>query len=63
LFTIIDPNGGKYKAKWEYGKMISGDYYFNDNLKYESKGWNYCQTEDRRFYPEILNGIKPAGAT
>jgi hypothetical protein len=23
-----DPNGGKYKAKWEHGKMMSGDYYF-----------------------------------
>ena len=43
--------------------MIKGDYYFQDNLKYESSDWNYCQGEDRRFYPEILNGIKPAGAT
>jgi len=32
-------------------------------LKYESDSWNYCKGDDRRFYPEILNGIKPAGAT
>ncbi|KAL4497896.1 hypothetical protein ABPG72_000651 [Tetrahymena utriculariae] len=60
---LIYPNGGKYKAHWEHGKMIKGDYYFQDNLKYESGQWNYCQGEDRRFYPEMLNGIKPAGAT
>jgi len=22
--------------------MISGDYYFHDDLKYEFKDWNYC---------------------
>jgi len=31
----LDPNGGHYKAKWEFGKMISGDYFFKDDLKYE----------------------------
>ena len=33
---------GNYKAKWEHGKMISGDYYFHDDLKYEFKDWSYC---------------------
>ncbi len=43
--------------------MMAGDYYFTDNLHYEFKDWNYCQNDDRRFYPEILKGIKPSGAT
>lgn len=40
--TLIYPNGGKYKAKWEFGKMISGDYYFSDDLHYEFENWDYC---------------------
>lgn len=27
--------GGYYKAQWEEGKMVSGEYFFKDNLKYE----------------------------
>ena len=42
--------------------MLSGDYYFNDELKYEEKDWKYCIGNDRRFYDEQLNGIQPAGA-
>lgn len=52
--------------------MISGDYHFEDNLKYEFNDWKYCTGEDRRlihhhhdnrFHQEIKGGIKPAGAT
>ena len=43
--------------------MISGDYYFHDDLKYETSDWKYCDGNDRRFYPEHLRGIKPAGGT
>lgn len=43
--------------------MISGDYYFYDDLKYETSDWKYCDGEDRRYYPEHLRGIKPVGAT
>lgn len=43
--------------------MISGDYYFYDDLKYETSQWKYCDGDDRRYYPEHLRGIKPAGAT
>ncbi len=43
--------------------MTSGDYYFHDDLKYESENWSYSAGEDRRFYPEHLKGIKPAGIT
>lgn len=68
---MIYPNGvkyhnnikGQYKAKWDRGKMISGDYHFEDNLKYEFNDWKYCTGADRRFHQEIKGGIKPAGAT
>lgn len=43
--------------------MMEGNYFFDDNLQYEFNDWKYCQGDDRRFYPEMLNGIKPAGAT
>lgn len=43
--------------------MVSGDYYFYDDLKYETSDWKYCDGDDRRYYPEHLRGIKPAGAT
>lgn len=56
--------GGYYKAQWEEGKMVSGEYFFKDNLKYEQpEKWKHCINEDRRFYEEYLNGIKPSGAT
>ena len=43
--------------------MISGDYYFADDLHYEFENWDYCTGNDRRFYPERLDIIKPSGAT
>jgi hypothetical protein len=53
--------------------MISGDYYFHDDLKYEFNDWKYCTcihkinniyiARDRRFYQEHLDGIKPSGGT
>lgn len=37
--------------------MISGDYYFHDDLKYEFENWNYCtgnfvlrKDKNRMFY-------------
>ncbi|KRX05768.1 hypothetical protein PPERSA_09908 [Pseudocohnilembus persalinus] len=61
--TLIYPNGGKYVAKWDNGKMKTGNYFFNDNLQYEFDDWKYCTGDDRRFYPEHKDGIQPAGAT
>jgi len=44
--------------------MINGEYFFKDNLKYEDPSqWKHCTGNDRRFYEEYLNGIKPAGKT
>lgn len=37
--------------------MISGDYYFEDNLKYEFDNWKYCTGDDRRLniYHKAIN--------
>lgn len=32
---LLYPNGGYYKAQWDEGKMVSGEYFFKDNLRYE----------------------------
>jgi len=32
--TLIYPNGGRYVAKWDRGKLIEGKYFFFDNLEY-----------------------------
>jgi len=58
--TLNYPNGGQYKAKWVRGKMVEGDYFFDDNLKYEFENWDYCTEEkDRRFYYERQTGFDP----
>lgn len=58
--TLIYPDGkGKYKAKWERGKMMAGDYYYFDDLQFEAQNWDYCKENDRRFYPEHLRRIEP----
>lgn len=31
--------------------MISGEYFFKDNLRYEEpENWKHCTGQDRRFY-------------
>lgn len=52
-----------YKAKWENGKMLNGEYFFKDQLQYDFGEWKHCIGDDRRFYQEAQHGIKPAGAT
>jgi len=61
--TLIYPHGGRYKAQWQHGKMMEGEYEYYDGLKYDFDNWNYCTLEDRRFYTEIKEGLRPAGAT
>lgn len=61
--VLIYPNGGQYRAKWENGKMLSGEYFFKDNLQYDFHDWKHCTGDDRRFHQETQNGIRPAGAT
>ncbi|XP_044739151.1 uncharacterized protein LOC123300620 [Chrysoperla carnea] len=56
------PNGLKIRGIFEKGKMIKWDLQFADGLEYNVP-WNYCKMPDRRFYPEILDSIKPAGCS
>eukprot|EP01135_Chromosphaera_perkinsii_P005965 Nk52_evm10s375 gene=Nk52_evmTU10s375 len=59
--TLHFPNGGKYEADWEHGLATQGSYTFRDGLVYELEGWDYCTSDDRRFYRERVEGLKPAG--
>ena len=34
MYGFLVMKGGYYKAQWEEGKMISGEYFFKDELKY-----------------------------
>ncbi|CAG9325192.1 unnamed protein product [Blepharisma stoltei] len=61
--TLIFPNGGRYKASWDRGRAVDGEYEYYDGLKYNAQDWNYCKIPDRRFYTEIKEGLRPAGAT
>ena len=36
--------------------MREGEYFYYDDLKYETEEWKYCTLEDRRFNSEIHNG-------
>ncbi|CAD2093391.1 conserved Plasmodium protein, unknown function [Plasmodium vinckei brucechwatti] len=51
--TIIFKGKGEYKGIWKNGKSISGNYYFNDGLKYENT-WDYL-TDFPYFYNEEIN--------
>ncbi|XP_074067751.1 MORN repeat-containing protein 5 isoform X2 [Macrotis lagotis] len=59
--TLYFPNGSRYDATWEKGRIIKGNYTFADGLKYDEEKWHYCDGYDRRFYTEICEGLKPAG--
>ncbi|KAM9793335.1 MORN repeat-containing protein 5 [Syngnathus typhle] len=55
------PNGSKYEASWENGIATQGSFTFADGLPYQEKEWDYCDGNDRRFYTERCNGLRPAG--
>ncbi|CRH03890.1 MORN repeat protein, putative [Plasmodium relictum] len=44
---------GKFKGIWKNGKIISGQYYFSDGLKYENN-WKYL-IDNPYFYNEQIN--------
>lgn len=53
--------GGHYEGTWSRGKLISGNFYFSDGLKYKSiteKNWGYCSKADPRFHAEIMCGVQ-----
>ena len=41
--------------------VTQGNYFFNDGLNFELENWAYCKNDDRRFFSETQNGLKPAG--
>lgn len=59
---LFFPNGGKFVAQWRFGKLVSGDLFFDDDLKYSINEWSYCTPDDRRFQSEISTeeGIRHA---
>jgi hypothetical protein len=61
--TLEFATGGKYQARWEHGKIITGRYEFSDGLGFQAKDWEYCTGKDRRFFSEHVNGLRPAGDT
>uniref|UniRef100_A0A7S3EPL6 MORN repeat-containing protein 5 n=1 Tax=Haptolina ericina TaxID=156174 RepID=A0A7S3EPL6_9EUKA len=63
--TLQFPDSGKYEATWRHGKAVRGRYVFSDGLPYTEPAdgeWEYCREDgDRRFYSELVNGLRPAG--
>ncbi|XP_018607219.1 MORN repeat-containing protein 5 [Scleropages formosus] len=59
--VLYFPNGSKYEGTWEEGLSKQGSYTFADGLRYQEKNWDFCVGNDRQFYSERCNGLKPAG--
>ena len=57
------PGKGSYTARWDNGREVEGTYTFKDGLAYEQQQWDYCTTEDRRYFSERKSGLNPAGAS
>ena len=41
--------------------QLQGTFTFADGLEFKDKDWGYCDGYDRRFFTEIIDGLKPAG--
>lgn len=59
--VLILPSKFRIVGTFDKGKCIKFKTFFPDGLEYKSNNWNYCIFPDRRYYPEILNGINPVG--
>eukprot|EP00033_Pygsuia_biforma_P002479 GCRY01002749.1.p1 GENE.GCRY01002749.1~~GCRY01002749.1.p1 ORF type:complete len:160 (+),score=15.06 GCRY01002749.1:233-712(+) len=57
------PSGTMYKAVWKNGKATQGQIIYEDGLQFEKTNWDYCKDPDRRFYREVVHGLKPGGST
>ena len=55
--TLTFPNRGVFKGTWSRGRLVSGDYFFDDNLPYQAQDWSYCTLADRRFHNELERGV------
>ena len=54
---------GLFQGVWEKGRVVSGDYVYDDDLVYnDDKNWEYCDgRNDRRYVHEHVHGIGLAG--
>ncbi|KAM3873823.1 MORN repeat-containing protein 5 [Diretmus argenteus] len=59
--VLYFPTGSKYEGTWDKGLAKQGTFSFADGLVYQEKDWEYLDSDDRRFYSEKLNGLKPGG--
>lgn len=61
--TLFFKDGSSFTAVFTEGQALkNGQYVFADGLEYvESKDWEYCTDNDRRFYGENYTGLEPAG--
>ncbi len=52
---MIFPGYGTFKSKYEQGRALGGQFFFEDGLEYEPQSWPYCVEGDRRFYHEVVD--------
>ncbi|EER03984.1 MORN repeat protein, putative [Perkinsus marinus ATCC 50983] len=57
------PHGGAFIGQWQKGIAVDGEYVFKDGLVFKDEDWGYLCSGDRRFHNEIVNGLRPAGAS
>lgn len=60
--VLIYPGQGRYVAEWDQGRIVKGDFFFEDNLQYKSENWSYLTQDDRRFFEEKCKGFNPQEA-
>ena len=56
-------NGARWEGEFVKGRAQQGTYTFADGLEFneDETEWKYCNGEQRSFYTEITQGLKPAG--
>lgn len=53
--------GGKFEGRWESGRLVDGNFVFEDGLPHKGTGlknWTYCSVYDPRFQREIAENIE-----
>ena len=55
--------GGRFTGEWSQGKLIKGDFIFDDELPYNKSDsdWTYCTSSDQRFFREVCEGVPKEG--
>ena len=56
-------NGGRYEGIWHRGQLAEGGFIYDDGLvgRELRKEWDYCSSQDPRFYSEIKSGFELGG--